>query len=76
MTTIEPGPVVQLVESFVDRSLDDAAKYENREPLDAADVYELHGVASEIYALGYEQGRMTEAIRTQRQHSRDARRQS
>lgn len=70
---IEPQPVVQLVESFVDTTLDDAAKYDNSEPLDASNVYSLHVLAGEIYALGFEDGQMAEGVRAQRQRSRDAR---
>lgn len=70
---IEPQPVVQLVESFVDKTLDSAAKYDNSEPLDASNVYELHTLAAEVYALGFEEGARAFSVRAQHQRSRDAR---
>ena len=67
---IEPQSVIQLIESFVDRTLNDAAKYESSKPLDESNVYSLHDVAAEIYALGYHDGCMAQAVRDQRQRNR------
>ena len=69
---IEPQPVIQLVEAFVDKTLNDAAKYENSKPLDESSVYYLHEAAAQIYALGYNDGCMAQAVREQRQRNRDA----
>lgn len=67
---VEPQEVVNLVEQFVDKTLRDAAEYINNEPLDESNVYSLHLLASEIYALGFNDGAMADAIRSQRQISR------
>lgn len=69
---IEPQPVAELVETFVDRTLDSAAKYDNSKPLDASNVYDLHTLAAQIYALGYEDGARTAAFSIRQQHNRDA----
>lgn len=50
---VEPFAVAQMVETYVDSELRDAAKYTNREPLDDSGVYGLHDLAARIYALGF-----------------------
>jgi hypothetical protein len=62
---IEPPEVVQLVESYAEKELADARKYENSTPLDESGIWSLHRLAAAIYALGYEAGERTEAARNQ-----------
>lgn len=67
---VEPVSVVQIVEHFVDREHDHAAKYENKSPLDESGVYDLHSLAARIYAEGYREGRMSELERNRYRHIR------
>lgn len=52
---LPPGLVVE-VEMFVDEQLNDAAKYDNREPLDESGVFSLHMLAARLYAAGWADG--------------------
>ena len=68
---VEPPRVVMLVENYVDRELDDAARFENRSPFDASGVWSLHAVAAEIYALGWQDSEHTSNDRHARQNARE-----
>ena len=67
MTRVEPNVVpvgvVRIVEQYVTSELDDAARYENREPLDESGVYSLHRLAAQIYAEGFIDGGAVESER-------------
>lgn len=71
MSIPAPAAVIQMVEGFVDGSFADAAKSEHSSLLDADNVRELHDVAADIYALGYDDGARSARERAQRQAYRD-----
>lgn len=73
--SVEPQDVARLVEGYAATQLDEARKYQNREPLDDSGVGSLHRLAADIYALGYEEGLRTAYTRHQgsRDRERDAR---
>lgn len=58
-----PNEVVQAVDGFVDEELRDAAKFENRSPLDESGVFALHLLAAHIYSLGWKAGANAEGLR-------------
>lgn len=60
---IEPAAVITAVEDYVRRELDDAARYDNRTPLDETGIYDLHLLAARVYALGYSDGEVAESGR-------------
>lgn len=62
---ILPAQLVQAVEMWVDRELDAAEKYDNREPLDESGIFSLHRLAAEVYAAGFEDG---DRAATERHH--------
>lgn len=68
-----PLAVVESVDRYIGDEIRDAAKFSNREVLDESGAYSLHGVAAEIYARGYQDGRMAERQRAngERQRERD-----
>lgn len=68
---IEPRPVVDLVERFVDKAHADAAKFDNVELLDESQVFSLHLTAAEIYALGFTEGVASAEARRHSQRVRD-----
>lgn len=71
-----PVVVVEIVDRFIGDEYRDAAKFSNREILDDSGAYSLHGTAAEVYARGYQDGRMAERQRAngERQRERDRRR--
>ncbi|MCX2931358.1 hypothetical protein ORI20_13825 [Mycobacterium sp. CVI_P3] len=58
-----PGEIVDLVDEYVRKQLDDAKQYDNRSPLDESGIFSLHRLASEIYAAGFEAGVRVEGAR-------------
>ena len=68
-----PIAVVEAVDRYIGDEFRDAAKFSNREVLDDSGAYSLHGVAAEVYARGYQDGRMAERQRAngERQRERD-----
>lgn len=67
---IEPLPVAQDVESYVDGEHRDAAKYSNRDLLDDSGVYSLHELAARIYQRGFNDGRTVEGWKRHEQRNR------
>lgn len=63
-----------MVEDYVDRAHDQAAKYDNSTPLDESGVWGLHELAATIFETGFEEGSRVRGIREQgqRQRRRDA----
>lgn len=72
---IEPQDIIQMVESYVGKELNDAEKFVNREPFDNSGVWSLHALAARIYARGFEDGEQAESERgnAQRRREREAR---
>jgi hypothetical protein len=70
----EPRRIAALVEDYVDRAHDHAAKYDNSTPLDESGVWSLHELAATIYEAGFADGAAVQGIREQglRQRRRDA----
>lgn len=70
---IEPADVVRMIDQYVEEEYTQAGTYDNKGVLDEDGIYNLHTLAAEIFALGYEAGRASEAIRNQakRQRERD-----
>lgn len=66
-----PIAVVEAVDSYIDDEFRDAAKFSNRELLDDSGAYSLHGIAAEIYARGYQDGRMAERQRANGERRRE-----
>lgn len=60
---VEPRDVIDMVERYVDKSLRDAQKYSNSQPLDDLGVFNLHRLAAEIYAVGFKDGEIAESVR-------------
>lgn len=77
MTNEWPAPVpiavVEIVDQFIGDEHRDARKFTNRELLDDSGAYRLHLTAAEVYARGYQDGRMAEMARAsgERQRERD-----
>lgn len=67
---IEPLAVVQHVEQYVDRELQDAEKYDNRDLLDESGIWSLHELAAKIYAQGYADGQAAESERSRHEARR------
>jgi hypothetical protein len=53
---ILPCEQVADVDRWVDSELSDAAKYDNRAPLDDSGVWSLHRLAAKMYAAGWDAG--------------------
>lgn len=68
---IEPQAVVAAVEDYVTTELNDAARYENRQPLDESGVYSLHVLAARVYALGWDDAERAVVERERRRRNRD-----
>lgn len=68
---IEPQDIIQMVESYVGKELNDAEKYTNREPFDDSGVWSLHALAAKIYARGFEDGERAERERNNGQRRRE-----
>lgn len=60
---ILPAQLIQTVDEFAYCELADAAKYDNREPLDESGVHSLHRLAARIYAAGWDDGERAAASR-------------
>jgi hypothetical protein len=69
--SIEPREVAEAVERYVERELADAAKYENRTPLDDSGVWSLHRLAASVFALGFESGEQVAEVRARGQRDRE-----
>ncbi|WP_280185439.1 MULTISPECIES: hypothetical protein [Nocardia] len=69
--SIEPRPVIDLVERYVAQELRDADQYTNRRPLDESGIWSLHQLAREVYALGVRDGIVQEEERRRRQRQRE-----
>lgn len=62
--------VVQLVDDYANRELEQARRYDNRQPLDESGIYSLQMLAAKIYALGYNDGENVAAHRERGAHLR------
>lgn len=71
MADIEPTNIIQTVDMWIDKQLNDAAKYDNCELLDSSSCWSLHQLARTIYAHGVADGAMQERERASAQHHRD-----
>lgn len=73
MHTPRPVPVdvVQSVEGYVDSELADAAKYDNRQPLDESGVYSLHVLVAAAYGRGFADGEHAQAARALGRRARE-----
>jgi hypothetical protein len=60
---ILPRPLIEAVDRYVERELEDAAKYENSQPLDESGIWSLHTLAAKIYAAGWGDGEAAERER-------------
>lgn len=60
---VEPVEIVEIVEDYVNRAHEHAAKYDNSAPLDESGVWILHRLAADIYAAGFEAGSDTAEAR-------------
>lgn len=71
---ILPIALVQAVDTYAERELADAAKYDNRQPLDESGIWSLHALAAKCYAAGWADGEAAEGQRTRaaRNRQRDA----
>jgi hypothetical protein len=59
-----PIALVQAVDTYAERELADAAKYDNRHPLDESGIWSLHALAAKCYAAGWADGEAAEGQRT------------
>lgn len=62
--------VVALVDEHVRSEVDQARKYDNREPLDESGIFALHLLAAQVFAKGYELGQSTAEARHHGEHMR------
>jgi hypothetical protein len=60
---IMPRTLIEAVDRYVERELDDAAKFTNRQPLDESGVWSLHTLAAKCYAAGWADGEAAEGDR-------------
>lgn len=67
---IEPEPVAQLVETYVEDELRDAEKFTNRTPLDDSGVWSLHQLAAVIYAAAWNDATRAANARNRGRHLR------
>jgi hypothetical protein len=58
-----PVALTRAVEEYVERGLSDAAKYDNRHPLDDSGVWGLHRLIASAYAAGFADGALVESER-------------
>lgn len=68
---ILPSDMILEVEQYVTKELSDAAKYDNRTPLDDSGVWSLHQLAAQIYARGWADGEFAEAERGRGERRRE-----
>lgn len=68
----QPMPIglVREVDSYVRSELDDAKKFDNREPLDESGVWSLHRLVERAYAQGWQEGAEAESERARARASR------
>lgn len=64
---IEPQPVIDLVEQYIDKELHDAEQYINRALFDDSGCWSLHRLAADIYAQGYADGEQAQGVRGRRE---------
>lgn len=67
---ILPRALIEAVERYVERELDDAAKYDNRHPLDESGIWSLHALAAKVYAVGWGDGEAAEQERARAERRR------
>jgi hypothetical protein len=67
---IETEDVAYIVEGYVDTELSNAAKFDNCTPLDESGIYNLHLLAAQVYALGFDAG---ERVADARRRGRESR---
>lgn len=67
----EPFDVVQYVDMWIEDELRDAARFDNRQPLDESGCHSLHNLARKIYALGVHDGCVQQANRDKAQRQRE-----
>lgn len=67
---ILPSALIEAVDRYVERELADAAKYENRQPLDESGIWALHTLAAKVYAVGWADGEAAEGERARNARSR------
>lgn len=60
---VEPTPIIQKVEAYVEDQYRDVAKFENREHLDESAIYSLHLLAGDIYQTAFNDGIQAERAR-------------
>lgn len=60
---IAPAAIVQAVEDYVSSEQHDAARFDNREPLDESGCWSLHKLAATIYAVGWADGERAQTER-------------
>lgn len=68
---IEPPEVVAEVEAFVSKTLHDAEAFDNSEPLDESNIWSLHAMAADIYAMGWKAGEAAAAEKAHRANRRE-----
>lgn len=66
-----PVAVVEMVDQYVSAEYREASKFSNRAVLDESGAYSLHGLAAELYARGYQDGRMAERARADGERRRE-----
>lgn len=67
---IEPEPVVQAVEQYVSGEHRAADQYDNKTPLDESGIYDLHTLAAQVYAMGWDDGERAAMRKAQAEMSR------
>ena len=67
---ILPRSLIEAVDRYVERELDDAAKYDNKHPLDEDGIWSLHTLAAKIYAVGWGDGEAAERERMRAERAR------
>lgn len=72
---ILPRDLIEAVDRFAEHELADAAKYENRQPLDESGIWSLHTLAAKCYAVGWGDGEAAEGARARAARLRERDRQ-
>lgn len=70
---VVPPSVTQLIETYIDRQLEQAHRYDNRQPFDESGVFDLHRLAALIYVSGWSDGEQSQAERDRGQRRRERR---
>ena len=68
--TPAPLEVPRMVDRQIAALTSDHAKYDNRAPYDESDMWALHDLARDLYALGWRAGRDYEIARQQGERDR------